>query len=110
MAPAASQLTFDDKASSIFRVEHSEFVKMDSRTIQEIFRDRHILVVNVPSPGIVRFDEEGFQMLSDIDREVTVQCSSILIISQTISFLIGLSFSSLYCQIPTDGLVTTGTP
>lgn len=46
---------------------------MDTPTIQRIFRDRHILVTNVPSTGAVAFDREGLQMLADVDELVTIQ-------------------------------------
>lgn len=59
--------------SSIFRVEYSKFVGMDTPAIQRIFRDRHILVTNIPSTGDVRFDREGLQALADLDAKVTIQ-------------------------------------
>ncbi|KAF7977677.1 hypothetical protein HWV62_2914 [Athelia sp. TMB] len=96
MLPAASHVKFDNKASSIFRVEYSDLVGMDSRLIQEIFRDRHILVVNVPSAGVVRFDQEGFQMLSDIDNLVTVQCQFI-----PVTHAVGAKLISFFLRIKT---------
>lgn len=73
--PAASLETVGGKTSqsSIFRVEYSRFITMDTPTIQRIFRDRHILVTNVPSTGAVAFDREGLQMLADVDELVTIQ-------------------------------------
>ena len=80
--PSAKKEEYDPKASCIFIVEHDVFVKMTDFEIQEIFRNRHILVTHVPHEDI-QVDAEGmgvFGSLSekrDVQGESTVQQSVI---------------------------------
>jgi len=69
---AAHSLEFDPNGSSIFVVDHETFNKMDPSVIQNIFRERHILVTRVPHEE-QEFDEDSLLVFGDIDcpREIT---------------------------------------
>lgn len=71
--PAASDPTLQEGCSSIFVVDYKSFNKMSPSQIQEVHRDRHILVTGVDSGRPIHFDAEGLQMLSDIDSDVYIQ-------------------------------------
>jgi hypothetical protein len=58
--------------SSIFVVEWADFDKMESREIQEIFRYRHILVVNWPEKTI-KFDRAGLSLLAPMKKQKEFQ-------------------------------------
>lgn len=44
--------------------------------IRDIFRYRHILVTGVDSGRPILFDEDGLEMLGDLDEEVSIQRKS----------------------------------
>ena len=69
---AARSLEFNPDGSSIFVVDHETFNKMDPLVIQNIFRERHILVTRVPHEE-QEFDEDSLLVFGDIDcpREIT---------------------------------------
>ena len=51
--PSAHSTSFDPSnptQSSIFVTDYADFVNMDSHLVQDIFRHRHILVLNAPLP------------------------------------------------------------
>lgn len=75
--PAASKTALEDTTSSIFTVTRSEFEQMTPLAIQHIYRYRHILVTGMEGGRPIRFDEDGLQMLGDLDEWVSIQCKSI---------------------------------
>lgn len=46
---------------------------MTALEIQEVHRHRHILVTGVDAGRPVHFDEDGLQILADLDTKVYVQ-------------------------------------
>lgn len=50
---------------------------MSAETIQRIFRDRNILVTDIPGGKKVQFDESGLAGLAPLDQDVTIQCKFI---------------------------------
>lgn len=50
---------------------------MTPAQIQEVHRNRHILVTGVDSGRGVSFDDAGLQTLADLDTKVSVQCMPI---------------------------------
>jgi hypothetical protein len=64
---SATCAEYDSQGSSIFVVDHQDFIKMDAAAIQEIFRRRHILVLDVPAEDLA-FDEEGLSTLGSLDH------------------------------------------
>lgn len=64
---------FKRVALAYFVVDYKSFNKMSPSQIQEVHRDRHILVTGVDSGRPIHFDAEGLQMLSDIDSDVYIQ-------------------------------------
>ena len=47
--PSARSREYSPDTSSIFVVDHSTFLQMSGKEIQDIFRDQHILVLGVPT-------------------------------------------------------------
>jgi hypothetical protein len=73
--PRARELDYDpadSTLSSIFVVDYGDFKDMTPHEIQEVFRDRHILVVGAPCDRDAVFDEASLGLVGDIDmpREV----------------------------------------
>jgi hypothetical protein len=62
----------DPNVSSIFVVDYVNFKDMAPNEIQEIFRDRHILVVGAPKDEDAKFDADSLSLVGDMDspREV----------------------------------------
>lgn len=48
--PSARHVTVEPGASTFFIVPYEEFISMSTTTIQQIARDRNIVVRNVPQP------------------------------------------------------------
>lgn len=71
--PAASQSALSSGCSSIFVVDCNTFKQMSPLQIQEVHRHRHILVTGVDSGRPIQFDEQGLEMLADVDAEVQIQ-------------------------------------
>lgn len=46
---------------------------MSPSQIQEVHRHRHIVVTNVDNGRPIQFNEDGLEMLGDIDAEVQIQ-------------------------------------
>lgn len=69
----ASQQALSGAPSSIFVVDQQSYLKMSPMEIQDVHRHRHILVTGADSGRLTQFDEDGLQMLADIDAEVSVQ-------------------------------------
>ena len=68
LLPAASSREFDPEGSTIFVTSFSDFHRMSGREIQDIFRDRNILVTKVPvSP--LQFNEDGLSTLAPLDQK-----------------------------------------
>lgn len=91
--PSASRAELGNGCSSIFVVDCEKFKKMSPMEIQEVHRHRHILVTGVDAGRPIQFDAEGLEMLSDVDAEVQIQRTCILL------FIFSLSLS---CFSPTD--------
>jgi hypothetical protein len=70
--PSAREQTYDPQASCVFVVEWNTFKSMAAATIQEIFRHRHILVLNSPVET-VEFDREGLESLGSLSSIRSVQ-------------------------------------
>jgi hypothetical protein len=70
--PSAREVTYDPAASCVFVVEWHRFKSMNASTIQEIFRHRHILVLNSPIET-VEFDREGLETLGSLSSIRSVQ-------------------------------------
>ena len=70
--PRASSVDFNPAASSVFVVDHARFMKMDPMVIQNVFRERHILITGVPHEQ-QELNEDSLSMFGDIDcpREIT---------------------------------------
>lgn len=72
--PSARDRTFNREeplVSTIFVVEYTDFILMPAEEVQEIFRHRHILVVNAP------LLDEGFSIrtlkrYANVDRLVSI--------------------------------------
>jgi hypothetical protein len=64
----------DIPASCIFVAEWELFKSLSSLEVQEIFRHRHILIVNAPVET-VDFDREGLETLGSLHSARTVQGS-----------------------------------
>jgi hypothetical protein len=58
--------------SAIFIVEWRDFDKMGAKEIQDIFRHRHILVVNWPEKTL-KFDRDGLSMLGPMKKATQLQ-------------------------------------
>lgn len=63
----------DPMTSSIFRVSHEKFITLSGREIQAIFRDRHILVYNVPHGQKWRWDKASMEELCPTHIPVQLQ-------------------------------------
>lgn len=70
---AASQPALAGASSSIFVVDRQRFLKMSAMEIRDVHRHRHILVTGVDSGRPTKFDDDGLQMLADLDAEVSIQ-------------------------------------
>jgi hypothetical protein len=66
------------EGSDIFIVEHSEFENMDPKEIQDIFRRRHILVINVPGKPM-QFDRKGLSTIGPFKKQVPMQGEIVLL-------------------------------
>ena len=64
--PSTRSIELEPNSSSVFVVEHADFVKMAPQVIQDIFRLRHILVTGCAHEDNA-FDEESLSMVADID-------------------------------------------
>lgn len=64
--------------SRFFIVDCKEFNAMDPQLIQDIFRHRHILVLDVDSGKRVDFNARGLSMLAPLDQLVPIQCLCLL--------------------------------
>jgi hypothetical protein len=71
-ASGARDVDFDPMESCIFVVDHSKFMTMDAHVIQQIFRYRHILVVNVPAEDM-KFDLNGLSRVGSLSRVLEIQ-------------------------------------
>lgn len=74
--PAARQPALEDTTSSIFTIAKRDLERMSPMEIRDIFRYRHILVTGVDSGRPILFDEDGLEMLGDLDEEVSIQRKS----------------------------------
>lgn len=63
----------DPMTSSIFRVSHEKFITLSGQAIQTIFRDRHILVYDVPHGQQWGWDEPSMEELCPIHLKVQLQ-------------------------------------
>jgi hypothetical protein len=63
--PSARSKENSDGASSIFVVDHAVFSQMSGKDIQEIFRERHILVLGVPTEQM-GFNPEGLATMGSL--------------------------------------------
>ena len=70
--PSARSIEYDPEGSSIFIVEANVFEKMSAVEIQNIFRHRHILVLNTPQSQL-SFDREGLSTLAPLKKKVVFQ-------------------------------------
>jgi hypothetical protein len=70
--PSARDRKLQKGQSSIFVVEWSDFNEMDAKEIQDIYRHRHILVVNWPEKTL-KFDREGLSWLGPMKKAVDFQ-------------------------------------
>jgi hypothetical protein len=61
--------------STIFVVDFADFDEMDAQEIQDIFRRRHILVLNVPSKK-VSFDRNALSLLAPLKKNTNMQSRS----------------------------------
>ena len=68
----AKSTTYDPSASSIFVTEWTSFKAMSAREIQDIFRHRHILVLDAPVEEL-DFDRDGLETLGSLHLSRTVQ-------------------------------------
>ena len=62
----------DRGVSSIFIVDAADFKQMAPREVQEIFRDRHILVLGVDAE-VIRFDLAGLGSMGCLNATRQVQ-------------------------------------
>jgi hypothetical protein len=74
--PSASEVEFDSEGSSIFVVSYQAYMQMDAQEIQNVFRDRHILVHGVPQQEPIEFDLEGLSTVGSLKQTRTVQGQS----------------------------------
>lgn len=63
----------DPYTSSIFRVSYARFLKMSPQAIRAVFRDRHILVYDVPREEQWSWSPESFEQLCPLDTMVETQ-------------------------------------
>jgi hypothetical protein len=70
--PSAHSKEYDPAASAVFVVEWAEFEKLSKPQVQDIFRHRHILVINSPT-STLNFDEVGLSTLSALDQRCFFQ-------------------------------------
>jgi hypothetical protein len=68
----ARSKTYDPRVSSIFVTQWASFKAMSAREIQEIFRHRHILVLDAPVEQL-NFDRDGLETLGSLHLSRTVQ-------------------------------------
>lgn len=90
--PSAREIEYDPEGSKIFVCEYERFLNLSTGVIQDIFRHRHILVVNVPVEEPVHFDASGLMNLGSLENERQVQGKfiyplSLLCPQLTISFI-----------------------
>jgi hypothetical protein len=65
LLPSARETDYNRDASCIYVVDWTVFKDLPLLTIQEIFRHRHILVVNAPVETLT-FDREGLETLGSL--------------------------------------------
>jgi len=70
--PSARLEEYDPAASCIFVVEWNRFKSMSTSAIQDIFRHRHIHVLDAPV-DTVEFDREGLESLGSLTSVRSVQ-------------------------------------
>ena len=70
--PSAKDRNRQENQSSIFVVEWKDFIEMEAREIQDVFRHRHILVRNWPEKTL-KFDRAGLSMLGPMHRKSAFQ-------------------------------------
>lgn len=73
----ASRTTLGDTTSTIFVVDLRDFLKMTDMEIKEVYRYRHILVTGIQPGRVIKFDEDGLEILADLDDEVSIQRMSL---------------------------------
>lgn len=67
--PAARRIEYDGSGSSIFVSTAEDFKKLTPLQIQQVFRDRHILVVDVPVDEPLEFDKAGLMTLGALHSQ-----------------------------------------
>ena len=70
--PTARSKTYDPSGSSIFVTPWASFKAMSVKEIQDVFRHRHILVLDAPVEQ-VKFDRDGLETLGSLHLSRTVQ-------------------------------------
>ena len=73
LQPSVHAPEYDPFGSSIFVVDYSVFVGMSPKSIQTIFRHRHILVTGVKDEEPLEFDLDGLSTLGPLFNEIDVQ-------------------------------------
>jgi hypothetical protein len=63
---------FDSHQSSVFVVDFPTFVKMSADALQDIFKDRHILVLNTPMKE-QEFGQESLLTLGPLNKVIQIQ-------------------------------------
>lgn len=78
---------YQTDSSCVFIVEDKEFRQMSAKTIQTIFRHRHILVLNVEPNDNWTFGEESLSRLGPLDQERQMQGKAVIYYSSNNSFV-----------------------
>jgi hypothetical protein len=78
------------EGSCIFVVDHSEFLKMDAKEIQDVFRRRHILVLNVPHKNMY-FDRKGLSTIGPFKKKIGMQGEIVCLFLRPFRLLLLLS-------------------
>ncbi|MDT7543775.1 MAG: hypothetical protein QOE33_3688 [Acidobacteriota bacterium] len=102
--PSARSVKHLPDASSVFVVEHADFIAMTPGNIQNIFRDRHILVTGVPQEE-QHFDEESLSIFGDIDLPREINGAPFLLFFHLNNiYLFVLFLQSCLCATPPTAL------
>jgi hypothetical protein len=70
--PSAMKTVHDLNGSVFFVVRYSDYLQLSNSTIQAIFKDRHILITEVPATSDISFDLYGLGTLAGIHQPIEI--------------------------------------